>query len=178
MGADKGADGGFDFRRVATEDAGLLRGWLESPRVKAWFDEPDYAAVVLEQLSNPAIRCWIVEHAGAPLAYLQDYDIHAWNPHPLDFLPKGARGVDTFIGAESKMGQGLGPAYLRAFADRCFAEGVPALGIDPHPENAAAIRAYEKAGFRGERVVETEWGRARVMVMIEDGARDYGCFIQ
>ena len=30
MGADKGADGGFDFRRVATEDAGLLRGWLES----------------------------------------------------------------------------------------------------------------------------------------------------
>lgn len=155
----------FTFRQVTRADEDLLRGWLEAPRVNRWFDEPDYAAEVMKQLSDPALRCWIVAQDGVPLAYLQDYDIHAWDPHPLGFLPRGARGVDTFIGAEAAMGRGLGPRYLRAHAARCFGEGVPALGIDPHPDNIPAIRAYEKAGFHGDRVVETKWGRARLMVM-------------
>ncbi|MGR3803473.1 GNAT family N-acetyltransferase [Marinibacterium profundimaris] len=154
----------FGFRRVTPADAPLLRGWLEAPRVSRWFDEPDYASVVMRQLDDPALRCWIVTLEGVALAYLQDYDIHAWQPHPLDFLPKGARGIDTFVGSETAMGRGLGPAYLRAHAARCFAEGAPALGIDPHPDNAPAIRAYEKAGFRETREVETDHGRALLMV--------------
>jgi len=46
-------------------------------------------------------------------------------------------------------GRGLGSAAVRALARHLIAErGHHRLTIDPAAENAAAIRAYEKAGFR------------------------------
>ena len=159
----------FEFLAVSPSDRTVLERWLTEPRVARWFDEPDYVETIYGQLSDPAIRPMIVWHHGVRVAYLQDYRVHAWADHPLGFLPEGARGVDTFVGEASAMGRGLGPAYLRAFAARSWAEGVPALGIDPHPENLAAIRAYEKAGFRGDEVRETTLGLARLMVLWPGG---------
>jgi aminoglycoside 6'-N-acetyltransferase len=40
---------------------------------------------------------------------------------------------------------------------------VLAVGVDPDPENARAIRAYEKAGFVPGKVQNTEWGPALLM---------------
>jgi aminoglycoside 6'-N-acetyltransferase len=42
---------------------------------------------------------------------------------------------------------------IDAFARELFAEGAARVVLDPHPTNAAAIRAFAKAGFRplGER---------------------------
>ena len=42
---------------------------------------------------------------------------------------------------------------------------VARVQIDPDPENAAAIRAYEKAGFRGTALLETPDGICRYMVI-------------
>ena len=154
----------FEFLTVSPSDRGLLTQWLAEPRVARWFDEPDYIETIYQQISEPAIRPMIVRHHGVRVAYLQDYRIHAWADHPLGFLPEGARGLDTFVGQASAMGRGLGPAYLRAFAARSWAEGVPALGIDPHPDNRAAIAAYVKAGFQPDQIVETEWGPAQLML--------------
>ncbi|WP_279482495.1 hypothetical protein [Aureimonas sp. SK2] len=47
--------------------------------------------------------------------------------------------------------------------DALLAAGVPAVGTDPHPDNARAIRAYEKAGFRGRKVEMMAWGRCVLM---------------
>jgi aminoglycoside 6'-N-acetyltransferase len=46
------------------------------------------------------------------------------------------------------VGIGHGSAIVRQFVEELFAEGAPRVIIDPHPDNARAIRAYEKAGFR------------------------------
>jgi len=35
---------------------------------------------------------------------------------------------------------------------------------DPDPINARAVRAYEKAGFQRERIIDTPDGRALLMV--------------
>ncbi|HEY0437399.1 MAG TPA: GNAT family N-acetyltransferase, partial [Phenylobacterium sp.] len=94
----------------------------------------------------------------------QDYEIHAWTPHPMDHLPRGSRGLDLFIGEADMLGRGHGARLLRQHVDAMFALGVPACGIDPHPDNAAARRAFLKAGFvltGGPR--DTPWGRAVVM---------------
>lgn len=96
---------------------------------------------------------------------MQDYDIHAWPDHPLSFLPRGARGIDTFIGQAEHLHRGLGTAYLRAFSARLFAMGVPALGIDPHPDNGAAITAFTKVGFQTHHTQESEWGEVLIMSM-------------
>jgi aminoglycoside 6'-N-acetyltransferase len=62
------------------------------------------------------------------------------------------------------VGLGHGSAFVRAHCERLFAAGAPAVGTDPHPDNARAIRAYEKAGFRAVTgPVETRWGRAILM---------------
>jgi len=42
--------------------------------------------------------------------------------------------------------------------------GTPRVLTDPHPANARAIGAYEKAGFRKDRMVDTPDGRALLMV--------------
>lgn len=91
-------------------------------------------------------------------AFIQDYTIHAFPDHHLSFLPIGARGIDTFIGIPSMMGLGHGPAYLKLLIDILRSKGVPALGIDPHPANSQAIRAYEKLGFETKDKIQSEWG--------------------
>ena len=42
--------------------------------------------------------------------------------------------------------------------------GTPRVVTDPDPANARAVRSYAKAGFRGERLVETPDGTALFMV--------------
>ena len=60
--------------------------------------------------------------------------------------------------------RGHGSAFIRAFAERLLANGTPRVVIDPDPANARAIRAYEKAGFERDRIVDTPDGPALLMV--------------
>jgi aminoglycoside 6'-N-acetyltransferase len=56
--------------------------------------------------------------------------------------------VDVFL-ATSHHGRGLGTEAIRLLARHLFEDrGHHRLTIDPAADNAAAIRAYEKAGFR------------------------------
>ncbi|MFN4276930.1 MAG: GNAT family N-acetyltransferase [Ferrovibrio sp.] len=64
------------------------------------------------------------------------------------------------------LGRGHGSAFIRQHVARLFAEGAPFVATDPDPDNARAIRAYQKAGFR---ILEneariTDWGRAQLML--------------
>lgn len=57
-------------------------------------------------------------------------------------------GMDIFL-ATHRHGEGLGTEAVRLLARYLFEErGHHRLTIDPAADNAAAIRAYEKAGFR------------------------------
>ena len=117
-----------------------------------------------EAMADPHTNAWIVELDGRAFAYAQDYDPHAWPGHPFGQLPPGARGIDQSIGEPGMVGRGHGSAFVRAHCDRLFAAGAPAIGTDPHPDNARAIRAYAKAGFAvAGDPIDTIWGRALPM---------------
>ena len=78
--------------------------------------------------------------------------------------PPGSRGMDLYIGEPDRLGAGHGSALVRQHVEALFARGAPAVGIDPHPDNAGARRAFEKAGFRFVRgPTETPWGLAVLM---------------
>jgi len=133
------------------------------PHVARWWGRPEVEAGA-EALADPRIDMWIVEHDGRPFAYAQDYAPHDWDDHPFAHLPAGARGVDQYIGEPDMLDRGHGTAFILAQCRRLFAEGAPAIGTDPHPDNARAIRAYEKAGFRiASAPLDTRWGRAVLM---------------
>jgi RimJ/RimL family protein N-acetyltransferase len=62
------------------------------------------------------------------------------------------------------VGRPRGPAFIRRRLEALHAGGAPAGGTDPHPDNARAIAAYRKAGFRVTGgPVDTPWGRSVLM---------------
>jgi aminoglycoside 6'-N-acetyltransferase len=84
-------------------------------------------------------------------------------------------GIDIFL-TTSRHGQGLGTEAIRLLARYLFEErGHHRLTIDPAADNVAAIRAYEKAGFRGvgimrkyERGPDGVWHDGLLMDMLEE----------
>lgn len=154
----------YTCRPAAREDLPLLRQWLETAEVVRWWGDPEKEAALLESdLSEPRMTMRIVSFDGRPFAYAQDYHVHDWPQPHFASLPLGARAIDTFIGEPTMIGHGHGSAYLRRLAARLTAEGVEALAIDPDVQNLRARRAYAKAGFVGDEIVETGGGLAVLM---------------
>jgi aminoglycoside 6'-N-acetyltransferase len=154
----------YIIRPVVAADLPLIARWREAPHVRRWWGDPDLEALSREDLGDPRIAYSIVALEGRPFAFVQDYDVHAWPEHHFGHLPAGARGLDLYIGEPDLLHGGHGPRLLRQHVDTLFASGAPAAGIDPHPDNAAAIRAFEKAGFTiVGGPVDTRWNRAILM---------------
>ena len=149
----------YSFRPMEIADVELVSAWRATPEVSRWWD----GEVDADDLADPASRQWVVSHNNRPFAFLQDYNPHAEPEHPFAFLPIQSRGLDQFIGEPGMLGRGHGPAFLQAFAARLFDDGVPALGVDPHPDNARAVRAYRKADFEPGETRDTPWGRCLLM---------------
>ncbi len=137
----------YRFRPATEADVALLRRWRAQAHVERWWGAPD-SGETEEALADERVANWIVEHAGHAIAYAQDYSPHHWTSHPFSYLPLGSRGIDQYIGEPELIGRGHGTAFVREHCDRLFAAGAPAIGTDPHPSNASAIRAYENASFK------------------------------
>jgi aminoglycoside 6'-N-acetyltransferase len=90
-------------------------------------------------------------------------------------------GIDIFV-TSSRRGQGLGSEAVRVLARHLFDErGHHRLTIDPAASNDAAIRAYERVGFRSvgvmrqyERGPDGTWRDGLLMDMLREDLRDRG----
>jgi aminoglycoside 6'-N-acetyltransferase len=155
----------YAFRPMNAMDLEIIRRWLTIPHVAQWWGDPrEQFALISEDLDHPAMDQFIVTDGDRPFAYLQCYDPTAWPDNGLGVQPRGTRGIDQFIGEEDMIGRGHGSALIRLFVDRLLNAGTPRTLTDPDPRNARAIRAYEKAGFHKDRLVDTPEGRAVLMV--------------
>lgn len=173
-GVARASDVGFQqyiFRPVEEADLPLLSRWRSSPHVMEWWGDPTLEGEQ-EKLADPNVAMWIVEHLGRPFAFAQDYDVHAWTPHPFSHLPPGSRGIDQYIGEAEMLDRGHGTVFVRTHVRRLFSAGARAVGTDPHPRNIRARRAYEKAGFSiTSEPLDTRWGRAVLMECWADANR-------
>jgi len=154
----------YEFRLMTADDLPLVKRWLSLPHVAEWWHEPEEQfGLITGDLDEPAMDQYIVVQDDRPFAYLQCYDIAAWN---IGFgpQPQGARGIDQFIGESDMLGCGHGSAFIRSFVDGLLAAGTPRIVTDPDSANLRAVRAYEKAGFRRDRMVDTPDGTALLMV--------------
>lgn len=154
----------YAFRPMSAGDLPTIKRWLETPHVREWWHDPaEQFELVSGDLGHPEMAQFIVAADGNEFAYLQCYDLNSWDCG-LGSQPEGTRGLDQFIGEAGMLGCGHGSAFVRAFADRLLADGTPRVVTDPDPANARAIHAYEKAGFRRDRLVETPDGTALLMI--------------
>ncbi len=162
----------YEFRPMSALDLPLVRRWLAVPEVAQWWGNADEQfALISGDLGHPAMDQFIVAHDGGPFAYLQCYDPAAWPDNGFGPQPPGTRGIDQFIGEPVMIGCGHGSALIRLFIDRLLVDGLPRVVTDPDPANTRAIRAYERAGFRRDRLVSTPDGRALLMVRDVGDAR-------
>jgi len=152
------------FRPLTAADLPLIRRWLALPHVREWWGDPhEQYALVSGDLDEPAMDQYIFSTAGDSLGYIQCYDLTGWNTG-FGPQPPGTRGIDLFIGEPNRIGRGHGSALIRGFVDNLLQKGAPRVVTDPDPANSRALRAYEKAGFEKDRMVETPDGPALLMV--------------
>ncbi|WP_448951511.1 GNAT family N-acetyltransferase [Labrys neptuniae] len=157
--------GPYRFRWATQHDLTMLAGWLREPEVARWWPDADEQLSLLRSdLGDPRMAMRIVSFEDRPFAYVQDYEVHAWQQAHLAGFPSGTRAIDTFIGEPTMLGRGHGSIYLGLLARHLLADGAPMVVIDPDLDNLRAQAAYARAGFRGDEIVETDDGQALLMV--------------
>jgi aminoglycoside 6'-N-acetyltransferase len=141
-------------------DYELIVRWRNEPHVREWWDPDDppmtLASAIGEYGANtregaPTTAC-IIERNGSPIGFLQFY---RWSDEPSDSevlgisLDQDAWGLDLFIGEPSQVGQEVGPRAIDMLCRFLFEErGASSVALVAAQDNARALRAYEKAGFR------------------------------
>jgi aminoglycoside 6'-N-acetyltransferase len=152
------------FQPMTSDHLPLVRRWLQTPEVVRWWGQPDEQyALVSGDLDHADMDQFIVAVDDRPFAYIQCYALSTWN-QGFGAQPAKTRGIDQFIGEPDMIGRGHGSGFIRQFTDSLLASGIPRVVTDPDPDNGRAVRAYSKAGFQSDRVVDTPDGPALLMV--------------
>lgn len=161
----------FDLRA----DLPLLDRWLRSPHVVQWWGTQDLHSTALTQPSRDSHSVIIAD--GRPVGYL------CWQRPPpselesagLTDLPEDLVDIDILIGEPELLHCGVGPRALILLLARLGGEGVSFAGLGASSSNRAAIRAFEKAGFRLFRDFEDpEFGTCKYLVAQIQGTVEQG----
>ena len=139
------------LRPLSPGDTDRLIEIQSEPSVSRWWHLPDPERVRRNVEGDGAPDCVSlgIERAAQLIGLIQ-YD----EENDSDFRHAA---VDMFIATEHQ-GQGIGPDAVRTLARYLMGErGHHRLTIDPIVDNAAAIRAYEKVGFRTVGVMRQYW---------------------
>ena len=115
---------------------------------------------------------------GAPVGYLcwQKPSKEETEAAGVTDLPEGLVDIDIMIDEPAYLGRGIAGKALALLMARLRDAGVTIAGLGTSISNRAAIRAFEKAGFRLFREFEDpEWGPCKYMVAELGGpAREAG----
>jgi aminoglycoside 6'-N-acetyltransferase len=141
----------------------LLAEWLARPHVARWYPDP---AARLEWALDPppAGANALIACDGRPIGYLswQKVGRETLNSLGLLEIPAGSVDIDILIGETDCVGRGIGPQALALLVEKLSQDAsVPLLGLTVSVRNTAAIRAYERAGFRKAREYEPALRRSR-----------------
>jgi aminoglycoside 6'-N-acetyltransferase len=148
----------FSFRRLTERDLPLIRQWLASSHVRAWWPDVErQTTFMLDNLDTAAINMNIVNLINHPFAFIQDFDARAFGQMQFADLPPGARVIETFVGDPGFTGQGHAPAYIDARV-RDLRLHYPMVAVAPDARDTYAISMFTKAGFRKRRLCPTGEG--------------------
>lgn len=134
------------LRPLAEGDVGALRAIVAQPAVAIWWGKQPTGFPLTD------------EPTATRFTILEDGDVAGMIQYSEELEPDYRHAsIDLFVDA-GRHGRGLGSDAVRALADYLVAErGHHRVTIDPAADNRAAIRAYEKAGFRPVGVMRAAW---------------------
>lgn len=146
----------LSLRPATAADWRLIRAWIARPEIQRWWGSPNAAEaeirIALE--SEAAISCLVLLGA-EPVGYAHAVDASHWGPSLPDGMPPGTWDIDVFIAVPEQRGKGLGERAVNLLAGEVFSTTFAlALSVFVPIRNEAAVRAYERAGFRWVRVLD------------------------
>jgi aminoglycoside 6'-N-acetyltransferase len=155
------------LRPLTVDDVTVLAAIQAQPSVSRWWDQPDEEELCRKAEGKTDGPAFVIEVDGGVVGLIQYYE-------ETDPMYRHA-AIDLFLSDEVR-GQGLGPDAVRTLARYLTGQrGHHRLVIDPAVENVAAIRAYEKVGFRPvgvmrryERAPEGHWRDSLLMDVLAD----------
>lgn len=164
------------FRRLEHRDIALVHRWLHTPHVARWWhaDVGTYEEVSSRYSAyiegTDPVEPYLILLNGKPIGYIQTYRVSDDEEYKKLIDIEDSAGVDLFIAEEGLLHRGLGLRVIRRFLEEVvFAdESIAVCVIGPEPENLAAIRAYEKAGFRHFKSVDTSEGPEYLMKLARE----------
>jgi aminoglycoside 6'-N-acetyltransferase len=155
------------LRPLTAEDVPAVAAIQAQPGVATRWGEPDEADLRATAEGKDEVTAFAIELDGELVGLIQY--------HEEDDPMYRHAGIDLFL-SEHVHGQGLGTDAVRTMVRHLIDDrGHHRLVIDPAADNHAAIRAYEKAGFRRvgvmrqyERVPGGEWHDGLLMDLLAD----------
>jgi RimJ/RimL family protein N-acetyltransferase len=143
------------FKPLAETDFPLLLKWLEEPHVKAWWDQdiiwtPELIAK--KYALNRPVQAYVILIDEMPIGYIQFYDVKDFADADRPQCSGSVAGLDYYIGEPGFLKKGFAPIILQKFLSEKVKPLFAHCLVDPDIQNASAIRAYEKAGFKAIEV--------------------------
>lgn len=155
------------LQRIAFRDVNIdsdihnLYAWLGDPDVQQWYSEGEHSLQNYAETFSPepTTRKCIVLIDSHPVGYLQAYRLKDEPEYATQLgLEHDATSLDILLGNPDYRGKGWGSLVLHRALDEIVFGEMESLHAccNPDPENLRAVAAYQKAGFRGDRVVWVE----------------------
>ena len=161
----------LEFHPLTESDLPLLHAWLNRPHVaEFWPGESSLEEVrsrYLPRIGSGTVRPYLAYAGSEPIGYIQSYvAVETEDGWWVGSSDPSVLGIDQFIADPCRLGQGLGTALASQFAALLFRDPtVSRIQVDPSPDNARAVRCYEKAGFRRRGLITTPDGPAILMTL-------------
>ena len=142
------------LRPALPEDRFRIRRWLADPEVEAWWGNAASAEAEMNvAMSSTASLCRIVESEAEPIGYAQALEIGLWGEERPAELAPGTWHISYFLNSPQHRGAGFGSAVVALLAAEVFSTTLAvACSGAVSIRNEAAVRAYERAGFRWQRI--------------------------
>jgi aminoglycoside 6'-N-acetyltransferase len=155
------------LRPLTAADVAAVAEIQAEPGLARWWGPPDKAELRRKAAGSDESTAFVIEQDGDLVGLIQY--------HEEDDPMYRHAGIDLFLSEEVHR-QGLGTDAVRTLALHLVRDrGHHRLVIDPAADNAAAIRAYEKAGFRPvgvmrkyERLPGGDWHDGLLMDLLAD----------
>ena len=164
------------FHPLRHEHVPQLVTWFAEPEVLRWYAQTPQTLEEIKAKYGPCIdgktptRCFLIVLEDRRAGFIKAYRVADWPDYARAINAEdGWSGIDFFVGDAEFRGRGLASTWLQAFVhDVVFANpSVSACISSPKPENAASVRALQRAGFRPLRLVQGDTGDTELLHILE-----------
>ena len=160
------------FRRLASDDLQQVFLWLIRPHVSRGYASAPSSFMETVAKFGPrtrddnVVRAFIVNVDGRDAGYIQAYDVASFPDYADRVGSEPATWcLDLFIGEADFLHRGVGARVIDRFVrEIVFPAGARACIAGPGEGNLAAVRAFEKAGFRRWKLLPTGEGEPELVL--------------